>query len=79
MFSGYARTGQIWRLLSPSDFKYVSVGARYVVATGNAVTNGGEVIEVWGVRPAIVLKPGIEIASGDGTYNSPYVIDTTSS
>lgn len=31
-----------------------------------------------GVRPAISLRPGIEYISGDGTGDSPYVIDTAS-
>ena len=28
----------------------------------------------WGVRPAIVLKPNVEIISGNGTQSNPYVI-----
>ena len=29
------------------------------------------------VRPVITLKPGIKVNEGDGSYNSPYVIDVS--
>ncbi len=29
-----------------------------------------------GVRPAISLRPGIEYLEGDGSMDSPYIIDT---
>ena len=78
MYRGYIRTGQDWwGGGSPSRVETDNAHSFYVNSSGNYYNRS--VSDVEGVRPAIVLKPGIEIASGDGTYNNPYVIDTTSS
>ena len=74
MYSGYARTGQEWWLVSPYRFDSGGVSARHV-STG--YTNNHYVRSSYGLRPAIVLKPGVEI-EGLGTYEEPYVVKTTS-
>ena len=75
MNSGFAGTGQQWWLGSPSEFY---IGA----VVGNTLISGYDtdksVNYSYGVRPAIVLKPGIEISEGNGTYNSPYIVNTNS-
>ena len=78
MYSGFARTGQGWWLGSPSSFNKYGAYARHVGDT-SGTTNAVNVYKSVGLRPTIVLKPGVEISGGDGTYNNPYVVDTTSS
>jgi len=75
MDQGYARTGQIWLLGSPIYFNRYDAIGHLVDSTGSSVNNS--VHTSYGVRPAIVLKPGVEI-EGLGTYNEPYVVKTTS-
>ena len=58
-------TPQNQSLLSPSMVEVIHSG----VTTTNAVYNAS------GVRPAISLIPDIEYISGNGTENSPYIID----
>jgi hypothetical protein len=75
MYSGFARTGQYWWLGSPYYFGSSDARGRIVYASGDYVNYS--VNYAYGLRPTIVLKPGIAISGGDGTYNSPYVIDTS--
>ena len=75
MYSGFARTGQTWWLGSPYSFgSYYARGRHVDSSGGNGAT---DVYSAYGLRPAIVLAPGITISSGDGTYNSPYIVDTS--
>ena len=73
---GYSRTGQKWWIGSPNRIDIPYTTNRYISSTGNAM--GQYVTEVAGIRPVIVLAPGIEISGGSGTYSTPYVVDTTS-
>ena len=75
MYLGYARTGQYWWLGSPGHFNSGDVSGRVVNSSGSRDSN--RVNYSYGVRPAIVLKPGVEI-EGLGTYDEPYVVNTTS-
>ncbi len=75
MYSGYARTDQNWWLDSTGHFGASAANGRYVSTSGSSSRNNVQTSR--GLRPAIVLKPGVEISSGDGTYNTPYVIDTS--
>ena len=69
----YLRTGSWYWLLSPSSVGFSDAsGVRvyttgYMDGTGVYVTSGG-------VRPAISLKHGIEIASGTGEPDNPYTV-----
>ena len=76
MFSGFARTGQYWWLGSPYYFGSGVASGRYVHSSGPS--SDYAMTYSIGVRPAIVLKPGVEISDGDGTYEEPYVVNTTS-
>ena len=76
MQSGFARTGKFWWLSSPNDFQLNSSYGKRVNASGGS--DADIVYNSYGVRPVIVLKPGIELElGGEGTYNNPYVVKTT--
>ena len=73
MGSGYIRTGKSWWLASPMQLSNYSGQVRYVHVPGDGVYYYVSSSE--GIRPAIVLKPGVEVLEGNGTYNNPYIID----
>ena len=79
MFKGFAKTSRYWWLGSPRGFSEHAAIVSFVSTTGEFIHNDLDVHNYSGVRPAIVLKPGVLIDGGDGTYNSPYIIDTTGS
>ena len=69
-------SGNYYWGLSPYDFSYSSAFGYYVVTTGySSYYNVGNSI---GVRPAVSLRTGIEYMSGDGSVDTPYVIDMDS-
>ena len=66
------KTGEEYWLASPCDFLYYIAYGRSVNTQG-----GGEAtmpISTRGVRPAVSLTPGTEYTSGDGSKNSPYIV-----
>ena len=75
MSRGYAKTGQAWFSMSPHTFNDYDIRVSYVLNTGSPDFNNTG--QPRGVRPVITLKPGIGI-EGNGTYNEPYVVKTTS-
>jgi hypothetical protein len=75
MYDGFARTGQYWWLGSPYSFDFGTANGRNVYASGS--NSGNSVYNSFGLRPAIVLKPGVEI-EGLGTYDEQYIVKTTS-
>ena len=76
MTSNYAVTGQNWWTNSPNVFEKNAAITRYVNTSGG--NSSYNVRFALGIRPAIVLKPSVAITGGDGTYNTPYIIDTSS-
>ena len=73
MNSYYAKTGQLYWGLSPYFF-YVNYGGAYVRNVGSlGVSNYNLIYESRGARPAVSLRPDVEI-TGEGTYDNPYVI-----
>ena len=74
MNQGYSNTGNNWWLLKPYYFYYDYSIGNIVSNTGS--TNESAVRNSYGIRPVIVLKPGVEI-DGSGTYNDPYVVKTS--
>jgi hypothetical protein len=76
MYSGFARTGQSWWLGSPNFFSNDGAYGCFVNSSGGY--NYDRVYYAKGLRPVIVLKPGITITGGNGTYNTPYIIDINS-
>ncbi len=71
--SYYLYTKQVWWSLSPSYF-YNSTVLGYRVYSGGHLMSDN-VFNAYGVRPALSLAPGTKITSGDGTMNSPFVIE----
>lgn len=70
----YLYTGQTYWTMSPSSFRadYAYALVWYVYSDGslNATLTSGTI----GVRPVINLKANIEITSGNGTKNAPYIV-----
>ena len=63
-------------ILEACDFKSCEVHTMnefYVKSDGKLV--GYDAKTVYGVSPCVSLAPGTEISSGDGTANSPYIVD----
>lgn len=65
-------TGNNYWGMSPNRI-YMAANVFYVSLTGSHV--GNQVAIAYGVRPVVSLRSGIIYESGDGTVNSPYVID----
>ena len=70
----YLYTGQqsFW-LGSASIWYYSGASGVGVLSAGNLFNN--YVYYEFGVRPSISLKPGTQVSGGDGTTNSPYVVE----
>jgi hypothetical protein len=69
----YLYTGQAWWSLSPSSFRSSAAYVWLVKSDGSI--NGLQVGKSNGVRPAISLKSGTTYSSGDGTAETPYVVN----
>lgn len=67
--------GYNWTL-SPNYFNYYNARGYYVSSHGNYSTR--YVDNANGVRPAVSLRAGIEYSEGDGTVDTPYIIDMES-
>ncbi len=72
--SYYLYTNQTWWALSPSGFVNSSAHGLRINSRGGVLGNSF-VYRSYGVRPALVLKPGTGITSGDGSQNSPFVVE----
>ena len=70
--SNYLNNGQDVRLGSPSFFFNNSAGVGELSSFG---LGGSDVGDSWGVRPAVSLKPGTNITSGDGSFTAPFIIE----
>ena len=70
--SHYFNSGQKVWLGSPFYFYH---GGNAVVRQVYGEWDSDSVSNAWGVRPAVSIKPGTIISSGDGSYTSPFVID----
>jgi len=71
--SYYLYTNQNWWALSPSYFGGSFASVLGVSSDGDLIYN--DLYYLNGVRPALVLKPGTGITSGDGSQNSPFVVE----
>ena len=69
----YARTGLIWWQVSPYSVYIGNAMERYVHEKGN--TFGSAVSSLLGVRPVITLSSNTEITEGNGTYDSPFLVE----
>ena len=70
--TNYLNNGQYFWLGSPHNFDGDHAFVRMASSGG---FTGGRVHDSWGVRPAVSLKPGTNITSGDGSYTLPFLID----
>ena len=69
------KTGQNYWLASPSHFNLSFASERSVDTAGVLDDNG--VVNAFGVRPVVSVRPGTEYIDGDGSKNNPYVVDTS--
>ena len=69
----YLYTNSTFWLGSPHSFDYRYANEFNVRSTGNLGSD--DVNTTIGARPAVSLKPGTVISSGDGTSNTPYIIN----
>ena len=70
--SSVRRTGQSYWLASPYYYYINYASVRGVSTDGNLKSL---YISAHGVRPAISLIPEIQYTSGDGSMESPYIVD----
>ena len=76
--NSYASTGKNYWTFTPGRFiVYSGYGAGMVVVFANG-GNSGDSGGVNAVRPVISLKPDVTVISGNGGYETPYKIDTSS-
>ena len=71
--TGYLNNNEYWWGMSPfyftNDFAVIFLGGV------DGMLSGGGVYVEYGVRPAISLKAGTTVTSGDGTSSKPYIIE----
>lgn len=73
METNYAKNGQQYYVGTPYYLASHNLHLNYM-STSSVSTNSSSASR--GVRPVITLKPGLEV-TGKGTYNSPYIVDTS--
>lgn len=76
MSNNYAVTGQDYLGLTPRSYNR-SDAFVFRVTTSGGVSND-YVYSAYGVRPVVSLKPDVTVISGDGGYETPYEINTSS-
>ena len=67
------KTGKFYWLASPDYFDYSYATGRYVGTFGSMYNTA--VYSAYGVRPAVSLATGTLYTSGDGSKNSPFVVE----
>ena len=67
------KTGNVYWLFSPSAYTDGMSNNYYVKTDGSFDDYGSS--QTTGVRPAISLKPGTIVSSGDGSKNNPYIVN----
>ena len=75
MNTNYVKAPSTFLLLSPYQFSANSASTRNVTTTGSASSTSLQ--NITGIRPVIVLKSDVTLKGGNGTYDKPYIIDTT--
>ena len=76
MKTNYANTGMNYWLMSPCVYVGYDMW-HYFLNTSGTITDGTNT-NSFSVRPVIVLKSGITVKTGNGTYDKPYIIAATS-
>lgn len=75
MSNNYVKTSQQYFLLTPTYQYGKNISVASIVATTGAVSDIS-LNRTSGIRPAITIKPDVTITGGNGTYDTPYIIDT---
>ena len=77
MGSSFAKAGdkEYWSL-TPANMSYRDAIVHLTSTAGGPRTRA--VGDSGGVRPVISLRADVKVISGDGSYERPYKIDTTS-
>ena len=73
--SYYLYTNSVYWTMSPSYFYNGGANVFDVLSTGYLIDNG-DVNYARGVRPVLNLKADTAISGGDGTADSPFVVQT---
>ena len=68
----YARSGQWWWLASPYFMSSLDASVRDVYTSGGAYLNN--VAFAGGARPVVSLNSGTKFVSGNGSYDTPFVV-----
>ena len=72
--SYYLKNGSIYWLSSPFNFYSPNAIGYGVDSTG--LLRSDYVYNTYGVRPALSLRTGVVYSEGDGSKDSPYIIET---
>ena len=72
--TAYLHTGENQWSLSPYDFNYSFANGFYLRSSGS-LSSDIVTYNAVGVRPAVSLKSGTIVASGNGTSDSPYIVE----
>ena len=75
--SYYLRTGAWYWTMSPHRFDDSYAYSRRVYSSGVAYGDLSVYSSSGGVRPVLSLDYGVDFASGDGTYEHPFVVDVS--
>ena len=71
--NNYAKTEQLYWALSPNSFGDYYADVRRVFTTGGS--SSADVRRAGAARPVVTLRPDAEISGGEGTYESPYLVN----
>ncbi len=71
----YLYTNSAYWTMSPYYWDGSYTYAQVFIVGSNGYLPGGNVISTWGVRPVINLSTSAKITSGNGTYQTPYVVE----
>ncbi len=72
--SGYLHTGLSWWTMTPYNSSTYFNYSQMIVVYSTGYINSYDVYHSYGVRPALSLKLGTRISSGDGSYSNPYQV-----
>lgn len=80
--SDYVNTGNIDSFINNGQYFYLSDNNNenkswYINSTGKLGTGDGS--DIYGIKPVITLKKGIELVGGDGSIDNPYKFESEKS
>ena len=69
-------TGEFYWLGSPRQFYFDEFVISIVRSDGDLANSTNEYPRFFGLRPTVSLKPGISYSSGNGSMETPYIVDS---